>query len=356
MAASDQASSSIAAVDAADNNTHISYGNVHRMFLQGLMARQVMSLTDASVLYTRIAEQEQVDQISLDSFIIQINTELNRNVGLEIKRGINPESGDETLVLINVQADELSQLAAAYTPSEVLFFKSMIEMLMTERTDGCFELSSIKALRIASHLKPALTKECAEMFISRLVDDSWLLDRRGKLTLGVRSLLELRPYLMEEYPDNARECSSCFQILTINTTLCTNDNCDAALHASCVEKVFGTQSIRTCFKCSTPWPDKPNQNTQRRPTGRTGLESNTRPNPDPSMASDSESDHDQPSESPPQKQRSMNVKQEKMDRRPLARSNHRDMDLDDRYANEIKREIEDEAPQQQRQSARIRRH
>ncbi|EGF79527.1 hypothetical protein BATDEDRAFT_89598 [Batrachochytrium dendrobatidis JAM81] len=257
------ASSLIADVDIESDHADITehtltnestYGDVHRMFLQGLMVRQVMTVTDATELYTKIAQQEKTSMLGLAAFVNQINAELGNKVGLEVKRGIDPNTGKDTLVLINIHTDELAQLAAAYTPSEVSFFKKMIELLIVEKSNGLYELSSLKALRAASHVKPALTKENAEMLISRLVQDNWLLDRNGKLTLGVRSIFELRPYLLEEYPEDIFECSSCFQILTTNTTQCANNECNVALHQHCVFKVFGDRAIRNCYKCTTPWP------------------------------------------------------------------------------------------------------
>eukprot|EP00842_Homolaphlyctis_polyrhiza_P006801 jgi/Hompol1/7121/HPOL_002984-RA len=149
-----------------------SYGDSHRMFLQGLMSSQRLPLPEATELYSRICRSENIARpVDFGNFIGRINAETLK-YGFEIKKGVDPATGIDCYVLIH--------------------------LIVTDEDDSPFELSSLKALREAAHLRPVMTKQDAEQFIARLVRDYWLLDKDGKLSLGIRSVVELAPFLREE--------------------------------------------------------------------------------------------------------------------------------------------------------------
>nr|KAJ3418680.1 Non-structural maintenance of chromosomes element 1 [Polyrhizophydium stewartii] len=225
------------------------------MFLQGLMSRGVMPVDEATELLRRITEHEQVNEVPLATFVGRINAELAQLIGLQVKRGMDPNTGVESIALVNTQSDELAKLSSAYTPTEVNFFKRMVQLMFTESDNGNvpFELSPLRALRGATHLKPALSKQDAEAFIGRLEADGWLHNADGVLSLGVRGLLELNAYLKDEYPAYARDCSSCFQILTSRITTCSNPTCDVAMHWNCAANLFRNPVRKVCFKCFAQW-------------------------------------------------------------------------------------------------------
>ena len=232
------------------------FSDIHRFFLQGFMSRPLMTMDEAKQLLSDCSQLADRRDVVLSVLINDINFQLRRQADMEIKRGLHPVSGEECYTMVNMCDDEASKLSTAYSPAEVAFFKRLVELIVTDDdTDGPFLLSSTTALSQTSRIKPTMQKQEAEQFLKQLEVQHWIIDINGKLSLGLRTLLELGPYLRDTFEDSITECSSCLQILTNRVEICSNKDCDVLLHSFCAAKIFESAKNPRCYKCQSPWQE-----------------------------------------------------------------------------------------------------
>jgi hypothetical protein len=94
--------------------------------------------------------------------------------------------------------------------------------------------------------------------------DGWLttLNQNKDIGLGLRGLLELRPWLISTFPDAIAECGACQQLLSrvlklsillisIQGIPCTKEDCPVKMHPHCSSK-WATRKAK-CLECNTVW-------------------------------------------------------------------------------------------------------
>lgn len=93
----------------------------------------------------------------------------------------------------------------------------------------------------------------AETTIKLLVNDGWLHENEGKISTGIRTIIELKSYLKSNFELEGDECFVCNQIVTKGEK-CVNVECKARLHFSCSNRRFQISNITPrCPVCSTHW-------------------------------------------------------------------------------------------------------
>ena len=183
--------------------TQTPFTNLHRMFLQGLLSKRVIELSDAKQMYQKCAQLTQEPQEALLDFLRAINKELD-SVDMTIKTGNDPKTGKKCICLCNVNPDLIAKQATDYTPSELVYFKKLvffvnkIDLIMT--VEPRFYLSSTVALNASNKITPLIAKTVAEEALNRFCRDGWLNEVNGILSLGLRTILELGFFLMITRP------------------------------------------------------------------------------------------------------------------------------------------------------------
>eukprot|EP01087_Luapelamoeba_hula_P015972 TRINITY_DN4856_c0_g1_i1.p1 TRINITY_DN4856_c0_g1~~TRINITY_DN4856_c0_g1_i1.p1 ORF type:complete len:283 (+),score=64.07 TRINITY_DN4856_c0_g1_i1:109-957(+) len=202
------------------------------------------------------AEQQQQQQQPLpeeteenvSELIARVNREIHF-VWMEIKRTVAEASGVAYWVLINLRTDEHAQIATAYNMTELDYFKVLIKAIMTDKK-GRGDVSTTDALNLSGQIP----KKTAEGVIAALVEDNWLSETtKGRVTFGVRTMLELRPYLKDIYDEVLVECVICHD-LVIYGDKCPNTKCQTKLHHHCGRRFFKTSKDKPrCPSCTTVW-------------------------------------------------------------------------------------------------------
>lgn len=103
-----------------------------------------------------------------------------------------------------MRLDPHIQSATSLGANELAFFKKLIDMIVEEPAG---HVALTDALNAAKEVNPPLTATRAQGLVDQLCKDRWLFDlseRRGggssrnkedrRITLGIRSMLELRGY------------------------------------------------------------------------------------------------------------------------------------------------------------------
>eukprot|EP00897_Mesotaenium_endlicherianum_P005355 jgi/Mesen1/4848/ME000244S04030 len=219
----------------------------HLTFLQAMMTRGPLTDTEAKNLHKELEGQS--NDTSFHQFVGEINRELNF-VHLEIRGGIDQESGASYYGIINQLADEQGSVWR------------QLEAIAQE-PDAAGAISSFDALNIrpeemaaaaaASRAGVRMTMEQKQRLLDELVLHRWLARTpEGAVCLGIQSFLELRSHL-KQLP-GVPSCDVCNEAV-IKGQQC--GECEARMHWYCVARKFSRSTARrTCPNpdCSAMWP------------------------------------------------------------------------------------------------------
>ncbi|PVU99710.1 hypothetical protein BB559_000460 [Furculomyces boomerangus] len=195
------------------------------------------------------------DEIELNK-IIQETKKTLVDYGLDLAKIIDQVTGDAYYVLTNNKQDTLATLASKYTQTELLYFKSLVEGIMTS-DDNKFYLTYHEALDKSGEIEVATfrSKE-AQTALDSFFKDKWLESVSGKICLGNRSLAELHKFLKDNYNEETTECYVCSGILT-RGWMC--HYCGKGIHSFCYNQLSTNQN-KECLECSKDFDQNSQEN------------------------------------------------------------------------------------------------
>ncbi|CAL1531072.1 unnamed protein product [Lymnaea stagnalis] len=218
-------------------------------FLQTFMSRGILNAKEVKNLRQEIG----VHAESNDDLIrfVQAANEAIAPFNLEIRKGVQEDDGAHFYCLVNTVETSLTRLSSTYTPNELELFKKLVEKIV-DTDDG--KMGSLAALSLTDKLDKKMGKEEGQDFFNRLERDKWIKkDTDGKISLSVRSILELEQYLKDMYPEFIKLCNICSKICLLGETCA---NCGIKLHLKCANNLFSKQgSEKKCpaRDCSATW-------------------------------------------------------------------------------------------------------
>ncbi|XP_067942415.1 non-structural maintenance of chromosomes element 1 homolog [Watersipora subatra] len=240
-----------------------------KMFLQSIAHAGFM---DASTVKSRykacrehFGEDAPVNEIeALRDFIKAINTHLRR-LDLEVKKGIEEDTGRPCYVFINSVDNTFLMAAGKYTVKQMHYFSVLLKLIVMSE-EGC--ITVVDALNAVDSLEFKMSKADASQLIHQAwhMSDKWLKgvrpfgcpqqeeeeDGNTMLTLGSRSILELERYMRDTYSDYVKDCNICNR-LCIRGLLC--EGCDCKTHVYCLRSYLR--------KKKDPLPVCPNKSCSR---------------------------------------------------------------------------------------------
>ncbi|KZT11219.1 uncharacterized protein LAESUDRAFT_691817 [Laetiporus sulphureus 93-53] len=248
----------------------VTSNDVHRLFIQAILSRRVLSRTLAVKIWGKSVDAVKAANDALeipfsdnrnawDDFVSKINDLLNP-LNLELAQMFDEISGKEMCVLVNRKGDWIAQVATEYSAVEIAYFKAVVEQIMLAPNES-FCVSSMSALREVTALKANMTKSQAEVVLSSFVAKGWLVkSRRGRYSLSTRTLLELQPYLRSTYPNEIIECTICMEArrqMVTRGVACYTAQCKTRLHNHCFEKY--QRRSQNCPACNENWSSDANR-------------------------------------------------------------------------------------------------
>lgn len=128
---------------------------------------------------------------------------------------------------------------------------------MTHQPSGEAPLSLvIKTCLSDGDTKKKMREDDATALLERLCREKWLSAPQDDiLSIGPRSLLELRQYIEGEYEEHIAECTMCSDVVFKGET-CVNAACPTKMHHHCARTWFRGKP-RKCVTCTNPWQDAP---------------------------------------------------------------------------------------------------
>lgn len=221
-----------------------------RLFLRSLMSKQFLSEKETRNIYQKACSAfgDESPPENFGNFLDAINKNL-RTLDMEIRHGISEDDGAVHYGLVNKAEDEHSKMATDFSPNEIVFFKKVMDLIVTS-PDGT--VSSMDVINIGPDMDKKINITRAEELVGRLIKDHWMSESSGSYSLGPRAMLELHPYLKRVYEDDIVDCMMCHTI-AIQGQCCTQ--CDGKIHKRCAARYFQGRAQRTCPnpQCGAVW-------------------------------------------------------------------------------------------------------
>ncbi|ODV97576.1 hypothetical protein PACTADRAFT_31021 [Pachysolen tannophilus NRRL Y-2460] len=201
-------------------------------------------------------------------------TAINENIhelNFEIRKFKNQHTNRNYYLFVNTLSDKISRLLTKYGPNEIKYINDIIDMIM-EDEDETYAIRAPTAQNII-YQSPSSSKTMKEVksFLGELVDNGWFEHNTTTDTysLSVRSLVELKPNLLERYGEKNAEninglvslCKRCSNI-AISGIKCKNNSCFIRFHSTCGKEYFQSQNSTTCpnENCMSNWPNRDDWN------------------------------------------------------------------------------------------------
>jgi hypothetical protein len=213
------------------------------------MSKKVLTIEETKILYSKICEVCEViySESSFENFMKEIHNTLVK-IDFDIKKIQSKSNGEIFYIWVNLINDDFTQLSTQYSQNEIIIFKKLLELIMDNYEDK-YQLSSTKAIQEISKLK-SLTKKEIELLLKRFQSDRWIVERRGKYSLDIRSLAELSEYIKRNVLDEDEliECPICSNYIFSDLERCSNQKCDYHIHTFCASLKFN-KAEKKCPKC-----------------------------------------------------------------------------------------------------------
>ena len=242
------------------------YGDAHRMFVQAMMSKGIVTGADISNLFKLCCKKGKI-RISDDpasdkkDFLICINSKLSK-VNMRLKNISDEVDRDKKsfLALVNLsdRSMDQSQLTVkamvTFAPFEIEFLKILVEGIMANPAK---QIGQTNALNISRQVK---TKKMdvvgAEQVLQKLLKHKWIISNHDKLRFHPRFIAEMEPWLTQVYADQVNTCDACKK-LVIKGLKCPNQECDAIYHLHCIfDRKVRNRGL--CPRCNTDMTEEKN--------------------------------------------------------------------------------------------------
>ncbi|RKP15138.1 hypothetical protein BJ684DRAFT_18509 [Piptocephalis cylindrospora] len=234
------------------------FSMMHKAIVQSMLAQPFRRHADMEDLIKRCCRH--ISEIytpneTLNMVVGLINGKL-QDFDMGIRSGLDEETGEKWWAFVNTSEDpSASLIASTHSIPELSFLNRLIRRMVRDREGKRYSIGSIRAL--GERPPQGCTRMEAQRILDQFVQESWLnLSPDGRYCLGLRTLLELGPYLKTRYEDDIVECTLCMDMITRGRR-CPNTQCAARLHHYCATQYFDGLPLpsQLCPTCKTPWPN-----------------------------------------------------------------------------------------------------
>ncbi|KAI5968971.1 hypothetical protein CANMA_001967 [Candida margitis] len=216
------------------------YTEAHRVlltYIRSVKTIKLQELLDAfALICQRLGVAEHPTRDLLNQYVADINIQISQQ-GFKIDRKNDEVDGSLHFIFINTIVDDIMKESSLYTTTELVSIKVIIEDII-EAPNFAFSTSRTSAQQIVAAQQNKVTKD-AVAFVDRLIDDGWFdATLNDYLVLSVKSLCELKQYLIDGYGRGSEEggeklliCCQCKEIVTLGYYTLEKD----AFHRKCYD-------------------------------------------------------------------------------------------------------------------------
>lgn len=187
-------------------------------------------------------------------FLKSINTQI-KGQKIKIEKGADESDGTEYLALISLVENQISKCGTIHNPIHLKFLNKLLATIVASESGL---ITMIEAINLCKSLADETARAKITLKIAETLIDKWngemilsKLGRGSKLTIGVRGLLELAPFLEINYPDDCSKCHFCKRFC-LRGDRCAS--CPIKIHEHCGKDYRKTTN--KCPGCNNVWdPD-----------------------------------------------------------------------------------------------------
>mmetsp|Transcript_4481 Transcript_4481/g.4943 ORF Transcript_4481/g.4943 Transcript_4481/m.4943 type:complete len:274 (-) Transcript_4481:1647-2468(-) len=245
------------------------YSEIHRVLLTYIISVRYISHDELEPKFGTIVKKLNPDLLNnkrlqdlLQEHITSINGKVSSH-GFKIDKIRHQVSGQLHYVLINTVSNEVIKGNTNYTVNELDTIKQIIDELV-ESSGIDFSIGVVNATQKVSSGLNKTMKEAGSM-ITKYIDDGWFgLTFNDRLILSIRSLSELKRYLIDRYgiiiSETEGKIFSCYQCNEINTLglRCPMAYCQINFHYKCLDIYMRNEANKgrcpNYSNCSYHWP------------------------------------------------------------------------------------------------------
>jgi len=257
------------------------YGDPHRIFVQSMLSRGIITYNDFTTLFEAIFRKCNVplrSKLGTEKqkiFIKTVNEKLEKKCNLKLFVGVDEESPKKNTYLVLVNRTDRSKDSnkltivdqVVFEPHEMEYLKLILNEIMD---DPLRQIKSIRALNIAKNRiqtteGSVIETQEAEAILQKFKDRKWLTENKGIILLSTRFIMEMEPYIKDTYSDRVGECDLCKKIV-IRSVECPNEECDSQVHACCAEEIK-----HKCLRCKSTLPKVRQDNSYRQNISVSGI-------------------------------------------------------------------------------------
>merc|ERR1712083_1150879 len=253
-----------------DSSIFTTYGEPHRRFVQCMLSRGIVTFTEFTTIFEAIFKikrsnvpwrsrygriQRELIEKKLKTFVGTVNQRIEEKCNLKLLVGVDEESSKRRtfLVLANRmdRTKDTNKLTINdqfnYAPHEMEYLKRILNEIVK---NPMRQIKSTRALNIAKNTENIETTQEAEDILQKLMDRKWLTENEmGIILLSTRFIIEMGPFIQDQYPDLIKNCDQCRKIV-IRSVECPDEECDSQYHASCAMELN-----HKCFRCKSALPE-----------------------------------------------------------------------------------------------------
>lgn len=251
------------------------YGKPHRMFVQAMLTRGIISSRDLKELFELICKRCDIelpaDTAKLTkAFYFAINMKIYEKCNLKLVKVFDEANIAKNSFLLLVNKTDRSKDdnkltikdQTTFPPHEMEYLKLIVDNIME---NPLREVTSTRALSISKDVNKNNKKipaQEAEVILQKFKDHNWLAECQdsGAILLSTRFIYEMEPYLKEIYPDNVGTCAKCKKMV-IRGIYCSNEDCESQYHIYCAHEK--KEKIK-CVKCKLELTDRTQEISQHK--------------------------------------------------------------------------------------------
>lgn len=223
-----------------------SYSEPHRILLTYILAVKAVQhkeLLEKFQIISQEYEELDIDDRDLSpklrKFISIINSRLEK-YSFKIDELKHQITGESYFVFITTKKDDFIKGSTTYSPPELDSIKTIIEEIIDN--DSEFSIGIVNANQTLVNSLNRSQRD-AYALLTRLIDDGWFeLTTEDKLILSIRSLSDLKQYLIDSYGiyssndvnGKILQCKVCSNIVTLGYK-CKSEPIDVNFHYKCLD-------------------------------------------------------------------------------------------------------------------------
>lgn len=216
-----------------------------------------MHLSDCST-FIYCTEAEASSGANMSEFLNNINREI-KGQKIKIEKAVDENDGVEYYALIALVEHPIFKLGSLHKSADLKFLNKLLASIVSNKHGAIKMMDAVNLCKSIADEKARakITLSIAENLIKKWVNERILskVNDDRELTVGVRGVMELAPFLKQHYSEHCVNCHFCKRLCLRGKTC---SSCNVKVHFQCETRYFA--GTNTCPGCNGVWSQACNAN------------------------------------------------------------------------------------------------